>query len=551
MKTFIKENKAPLLVLLAGWLNAVVYAIFKGRALMNSDVSSEFVLANLLNKEGGILSKNWYYSTELRVIHTQLVYKIALRLFPNNWDAARVFSVAVFMAIIAAGALYLIWAARLNRKALWWAAILIFPFSKWYIYGIVENSVYIPYVSVALFACTMILHFIRTGTGKITRIILLALSSVLAFMSGLAGFRLLEILYAPFVLGAFGMGVHLWLKKTGKYDSYSLKQLKNENPQLATLFCLSLFLAIVAFAGVVINVKILAYEYSFRNYSGTTWTSLSLNGMISSFEQLFNIFGWQTGAYLAGPASIVNFLVAVFIPVMVVTIIKTIRRYAEHSLSEQFLIAFTLSMFVINLLVLSSSTQTSYSLYWLPLVPWLLLLMFIGIGKKTISPLRMKRQITAIIAFFVLCSLSSMKNPYIDSEFLSGTLDSRTVQPTIDWLDENGYTQGYASFWNCNVTTALSSGRIEMWSVSDFNTLAPNLEWLEEKQHDTEQPEGSFFIILNENESGTGGRDPSDTGLQSLIGNSQYMVHEDADNKVYVFAFESMDQFHAVMEMLD
>ena len=102
-----------------------------------------------------------------------------------------------------------------------------------------------------------------------------------------------------------------------------------------------------------------------------------------------------------------------------------------------------------------------------------------------------------------------------------------------------------------NVTTALSSGRIEMWSVSDFNTLAPNLEWLEEKQHDTEQPEGSFFIILNENESGTGGRDPSDTGLQSLIGNSQYMVHEDADNKVYVFAFESMDQFHAVMEMLD
>ena len=59
------------------------------------------------------------------------------------------------------------------------------------------------------------------------------------------------------------------------------------------------------------------------------------------------------------------------------------------------------------------------------------------------------------------------------------------------------------------------------------------------------------FWRANENESGTGGRDPSDTGLQSLIGNSQYMVHEDADNKVYVFAFESMDQFHAVMEMLD
>ena len=26
MKTYIKDNKAPLLVLLAGWLNAIIYA---------------------------------------------------------------------------------------------------------------------------------------------------------------------------------------------------------------------------------------------------------------------------------------------------------------------------------------------------------------------------------------------------------------------------------------------------------------------------------------------------------------------------------------------
>lgn len=551
MKTYIKENKAPLLVLLAGWFNAIVYAIIKGRTLMNSDVSSEFVLANLLNKEGGILSKNWYYSTELRVIHTQLVYKIALRLFPNNWDAARVFSVAVFMAIIAAGALYLIWAARLNRKALWWAALLMFPFGKWYIYGIVEDSVYIPYVSVALFACAMLLHMVRLGTKKLTKVILAVVLAILAFLSGLAGFRLLEILYAPMVLGTFVMGLVQWLKSTRKNDSYSLKQLRQDHPELIALFLISLASSIVALAGVVINVKIFTYEYSFRNYSGTTWNPFSFSNMLNNLGILFSLFGWQTGSFLAGPASIINFLATIFIAVLISSIYIALRNYQSFEFSEQFFISFAMAMFLINLLVLSCSKQSSYELYWLPLVPWILLLFFITIGKQKISSVHQKRQLSTVMVYFLLCSLASMNNPYIGSEFLGGALDSRSVMPTIDWLDENGFTQGYASFWNCNITTALSSGRIEMWCVTDFHTLTSDYDWLEEIRHKEEKPQGSFFVILNENESGTGGRDPSDTGLQSLIGNSKYMVHEDADNKVYVFAFESMDQFHAVMETLD
>ena len=551
MKTYIKDNKAPLLVLLAGWLNAIIYASIKGRSLMNSDVSSEFILANLLNKEGGILSRNWYYSTELRVIHTQLVYKIALRLFPNNWDAARIFSVAVFMTIIAIGALYLIWSAKLNRKTLWWAALLMFPFGKWYIYGIVEDSVYIPYVSVALFACAMLLHIIRPGTKKMTKVLLITASALLAFFSGLAGFRLLEILYAPIVLAVFAMGLLQWLRKEKQTDSYSIKQLMQDNPRLTFLFLISLILAIVALAGVVINVKVLAYIYSFRNYSGTTWKDFSISGIINCLEQLFVIFGWQTGSYLAGPASIVNFLVAVFIPILIVAIIKTVNHYADLSLCEQFLIAFTMALLTINLLVLSSSTQTSYALYWLPLVPWLLLLLWIAISHEEISSIQKKRQTTALLVYFLICSAASMRSPYIGSEFLGGALDSRSVQPTIDWLDSSGYTQGFASFWNCNITTALSSGRIEMWCTGDFNTLWSGSDWLENKKHFTQKPEGRFFIILNENESGTGGRDPSDTKLQNLIGNEQYMVHEDAENKVYVFAFDDMDQFHSVMDTLD
>ena len=47
----------------------------------DSDISSEMVLANLLAEEGSVLSQNWYYSTELRVLNTNLVFAPLFHIF--------------------------------------------------------------------------------------------------------------------------------------------------------------------------------------------------------------------------------------------------------------------------------------------------------------------------------------------------------------------------------------------------------------------------------------------------------------------------------------
>ena len=49
---------------------------------LDADMASEQLLANLLAQEGGVMSTNWYYSTELRVLNTlasagQSLYKLA------------------------------------------------------------------------------------------------------------------------------------------------------------------------------------------------------------------------------------------------------------------------------------------------------------------------------------------------------------------------------------------------------------------------------------------------------------------------------------------
>lgn len=41
----------------------------------NSDFASELILAEKLNEEHAILSPNWYYSTELRVLNSNFAHK--------------------------------------------------------------------------------------------------------------------------------------------------------------------------------------------------------------------------------------------------------------------------------------------------------------------------------------------------------------------------------------------------------------------------------------------------------------------------------------------
>lgn len=61
---------------------------------LDSDMASEQILAHQLAQEGGILSPNWYYSTELRVVNTQLVMAPLFRLF-SSWHTVRVLGSAI------------------------------------------------------------------------------------------------------------------------------------------------------------------------------------------------------------------------------------------------------------------------------------------------------------------------------------------------------------------------------------------------------------------------------------------------------------------------
>ena len=80
---------------------------------LDADMASEQLLANLLAQEGSVMSTSWYYSTELRVLNTQLVMAPLFRLF-TSWHTVRVVGSVVLILLYLAAWFWFGRSAKLN-----------------------------------------------------------------------------------------------------------------------------------------------------------------------------------------------------------------------------------------------------------------------------------------------------------------------------------------------------------------------------------------------------------------------------------------------------
>ncbi len=60
--------------------------------LLDSDDASELILSKMVAEQNTPLIKEWFYSTELRVLNTQLVYGFFFKFF-DSWHTARMCSI--------------------------------------------------------------------------------------------------------------------------------------------------------------------------------------------------------------------------------------------------------------------------------------------------------------------------------------------------------------------------------------------------------------------------------------------------------------------------
>ena len=463
----IRGNKFLLGIILITEIALLTYATWRwGELHLDSDDSAEMILSELLSRSGEIVSKNWYYSTEIRVLNTQLIMGTLFHFF-TDWHVVRTVGTGILLVILVESFLFLCKATQIGEELMCFTPLLIWPFSPVYQDIVLFGLYYIPHLCIIFLTLGLILNR-KEERRKIRFGILL----VLAFIAGLGGIRMLVICYTPLLFAA-GLSKFPFVrtphKKIKEYLSFSA---------LAALAC--------AF-GYLINNKVLAKQYSFLSW-GIHFVAPQKSRFLDVIKSTFSVLGAGVprDASLASIARFMAFLLCIALLFMLIRLLCNWFYLEEET---QILLSFFTFSFLITAFVAVFSTQPWSSRY--------MIMPCIGF--------------TVVLAAYFKCFPLSF--PFsrticvflIVTELLTGVVQYRTVIQTnkyqkIDaayqFILDSGMEFGFGDWDASDMLTEISNGRIHLCKLIDFGTPQA-WYWLMEKDFQKYARGKQVFLLLN------------------------------------------------------
>lgn len=507
----MKENKwlraLPYIVLACAFVLSVgMYALYGGHNL-NSDLSSDIVFADLLNEEGKLITDSWYYSTELRIVSAVPFYQLGMLIF-DSWHAARTFAVALMLALTAAAIVFLGCQAGMPLTGVYGAAALMLPVSYTSMFLFTYGGCYTVYIMMVCLILGLLISLKKPGK----RMLRLALMVLISFWGGLNGVRLLMICAAPLLL-AVVLEWYLSMR-----SCRSIRQTLRGEAAVYVWGALAACAAI--FAGYFVNVGFIGKHYEFMNFSAIENLGLQPREVLKQMQYVLEYFGFRTKGHIMSLGGLASLAALGLAALAVISVARMILERKTMTGAQRLVLWFALMAVcvgvVLNMLTgMSVYTERNSVAYYLPGTLLLVVMMFFYIGEKPdCLPVLKHVFMLALTAVFSFQSFA-----YYFTEYNRGTAD---YEQTAQWLTDNGYTQGYATFWNANVLTEASDGEIEVYSFVDWNSK-DLYRWLQKTEHFEREPQGKVFVLVAHNE----GR-PS-------IGREENLAAETSQGRIYIY----------------
>lgn len=475
MKNMLKiQTILPWLLLLGTISLYFIYYVKYIGGILDADMSSELVLSELLAREHSLISKNWLYSTEIRVLNTQLVYSFFF-LFTHNYMVVRVASRFAFIIILGLCFFYFCYQAGLKKWAPYLAAFLFLPFSRDYAEFVLLGDYYIPHIAISFLSLGLVFKT-EKGSGK-SKIIAFVFLMLLSFIAGLGGPRQVFIFYLPLFL-------------TALLRSYQTRRFK-----LRSVY--PTFLASVT--GYLLNAKLLSKSYTF-----SSWDSLNFQGYSAElFGRIINGLLKATG-FCEGEVfsynlirNLVCFAILAGLILYVVFAMRSSRKLPEE---EKITFLYFSLAFVVYALLYTFTDMNYEDRYLLPVIIFLLPLFGMSLENHNWHPIAQK--IVSISVFLMI--LASSLGVYKD---FVATSNSDSLKNISQQLAQEGYESGYATYWNGNLVREFSNGIIDMYcwekDIEEIIDVDMMFEWLQEKRHLEEKPQGKVFILLTKGQQET------------------------------------------------
>ena len=444
------------------------------------------------------MSKKWFYSTELLTFDTQLIFKPALAIFPNDWHKARLLAHSVLFIIYLSSMIWMIKSSNIGTKGLWAVAMCSFPIGYTYNLTMSWSMCYVPYFVIAFASLTILMKAISQIRNRALYTILLI---ILSFISGIRSLRPILQFNIPLLICGL---ILLVLKKTEYNIRINSKFIRKFDKPLTLQ---SLLMLVSAIGGYLFNSIFLQKLYEYKNYNDSYWLPFSISRIANTLGDFIASYGWHEEASIISVEGFFSCFGLLLGIAVIVSVILLLFKYT-HLLSdnEYLLILYTFVAIVISTFVLSLMDDYNYR-YWVPVIPFGFISLAIAI-KHLFSSFPCLEKIKygiAVGSIVALSSLSWILMPW----GMQGSKNKQLI-PVVSWLCEQGYTKGISTFWYSNVTTELSDGHIDMWTINGFEKMDIQ-EWLQETSH-SELPHGNIFVLINGEERAT-----LDSGINEYI----------------------------------
>ena len=471
------------------------FAMFVSRYsefFLNSDDSSELVLSKLLSDEGGIISKNWYYSTELRVLNTQLIFAPLFRIF-SDWNMVRTVGSSIILLLLIISGWLLGKAVGLDSgEAALFCAPLLAPLSQDYFMIVMARSYYAPHITISLLTFAL-LFFSAGNQSRRNKRLLTAVAAVLAFLAGLGGLRQLIILYIPLLMSSVFLFCTDYLKRRALSEKKSFP----ESPSTGLyrfFFVESIILLVFSGFGYLVNSHILSNRYSFASWNDMHFCPFSAGRMADIINGYLNSLGFRSGENVFSSALISSFTCFLLLLIVCVAIFESFTDQGSEPEERILTVFFSAAVLLFTALYVFSDFGYA-DRYNLPIVVFALPVVFLYVRRKKRLFPPVGRYILTI-SLLLLAGVSgylTYQIPYFRTE--------NEYNKIAEVLSKKGCHYGYSSYWHGNVLTELTDGSVEVHTwAPDINTVY-NVNYaypaLQLKKHDNEIPEGDVFCLLD------------------------------------------------------
>ncbi|MBE6730426.1 MAG: hypothetical protein E7564_01910 [Ruminococcaceae bacterium] len=484
----ILKAALPYLFPILAFINLAVFLSGGTDNLINSDHSSELVLGKLLSEEGGLLSTNWFYSTEVRVLNTQIVYKTLFH-FTNNWHLVRYLGCLINALILSLSGGYITFTMGLKKFIPFVMGILLLPISYQYFDIVLFGSYYVPHIAITFVFLGFMFSLLK-ARKLYAKIIYIVLACLLAFVSCLGGLRQLCILFAPMMMA---VALMLFIKHK-ELKGLKLKELIT-NPYVIFTGA-AILTSLFGVWGYHISETEFRKYFAFHNFNYIYFTEFNWDRILETIKGFFNFYGYQHGDKVFSGQTLVNVATFLLMGFGIYSIYKVLKNHKDFTISQVFISLFTAMGFAV-MFIMYGFTDFEYThRYLIPAA----VMVYISYANL-LGGIKWKCSLKSIIAILLVVFMILPSNlTYAER---GSTKGNNAIKQMAQIILNKGCTEGYATFWNANIMTEITDGKLK---VRTWNTNAPidvldnYHRWLHVKDFGKKDAEGKVFLLFTTDE---------------------------------------------------